>query len=293
MVSIDREKCKNCGACIDVCPSLVIDRRGKGSGMVVHARFPEFCIACGHCVAVCPHGAVSIEGMPADAFRKVPDLPVDPEALKALMLSRRSIRKYRDQAVPEKIVWDLIEVATHAGTASNLQGVRFILLTDRTLLDRIEETVIDILWNSGLKYFDGGKNLRSRLIARHFGPDVRARMERTHRIIKTRRTEDRLQGMIFRGAPLVVLAHDEPNGLMEPINCALALRNMELLAHANGLGSCWVGFLINAADRKPAVINDLVGLDRSRRIYGALMLGYPKNSYLRLIPRSDREVKKR
>ena len=53
------------------------------------------------------------------------------------IFTRRSIRKYTDQAVPEELVTDLLKAAMAAPSAGNEQAWQFIVIRDRALLDAI------------------------------------------------------------------------------------------------------------------------------------------------------------
>lgn len=51
------------------------------------------------------------------------------------ILSRRSIRKYTNQPVPEQVVKELLEAAMSAPSAVNQQPWQFIVINDRKILD--------------------------------------------------------------------------------------------------------------------------------------------------------------
>lgn len=53
------------------------------------------------------------------------------------ILSRRSIRKYTADPVPENVVNQLLEAAMNAPSASNQQPWHFIVINDRGILDKI------------------------------------------------------------------------------------------------------------------------------------------------------------
>ena len=53
------------------------------------------------------------------------------------VLSRRSIRKYTDQPVPDEVVKHLLEAAMSAPSANNKQPWHFVVIRDRGLLDAI------------------------------------------------------------------------------------------------------------------------------------------------------------
>ena len=58
------------------------------------------------------------------------------DALKNI-LGRRSIRKYKNIAVSQEVVRQLLEAGMHAPTARNIQPWHFIVVDDRHLLDEL------------------------------------------------------------------------------------------------------------------------------------------------------------
>jgi nitroreductase len=58
------------------------------------------------------------------------------EAMDAI-LSRRSIRKYTTEPVPDHLIKELLEAAMSAPSAGNEQPWHFIVITDRQILDEI------------------------------------------------------------------------------------------------------------------------------------------------------------
>jgi nitroreductase len=61
------------------------------------------------------------------------------EAMDDPVLSRRSIRKYTKQEVPEELVERLLRAAMSAPSASNQQPWHFIVARDHELLDRVPD----------------------------------------------------------------------------------------------------------------------------------------------------------
>lgn len=58
------------------------------------------------------------------------------DALEAI-LSRRSIRKYSKEAVPEELIDELLKAAMNAPSAGNEQPWHFVVIQDRKILDEI------------------------------------------------------------------------------------------------------------------------------------------------------------
>lgn len=64
MVYIDKELCKSCRICINICPKQVfaittrVNRKGYNYVEAVHE---EECVACGQCENVCPDFVIHIE----------------------------------------------------------------------------------------------------------------------------------------------------------------------------------------------------------------------------------------
>ena len=66
------------------------------------------------------------------------------EALE-FMESRRSIRSYKQDAVPEDLIRQIVEAGTYAATGRGLQSPIIIAVTDREARDRLSKLNADIL----------------------------------------------------------------------------------------------------------------------------------------------------
>jgi len=276
--------------CRSVCSSSVF---GFGSGSKgeeeVEIQYPLNCYLCGHCIALCPVDAISHEELPREGFKELQPIDISPCEMRNLLLSRRSSRRYRPDPISDDDVEKLLEVAVHAGTSSNDQSEGFIVIRDQKILSELEASVIDVLWSAGLKYL-GSDGIMAKLLTKKYGKEMIRRYRMYSQIITHRRKNDTLKGMIFQNAPLVIIAHSVGTNFLGSANCALAIRNMEILALTMGLGTCWAGLLVFAAG-KSGEINKILGLGKNRQIHGALMVGYPQFEYKRMIPRKDREVR--
>jgi nitroreductase/NAD-dependent dihydropyrimidine dehydrogenase PreA subunit len=289
MISIDSAKCTKCGFCIDECPNYVFALISVAGGDTeIKVRYPEQCCICAHCVAICPETAINHDEMPAEKFEDLPGTRIPPEHIKNLLLSRRSIRAFKEKPVTKEVVGQLIETGVHAGSSSNGQTENFIIIQDRKVLAELEQIVVEVLWKAGLKYL--GSSIGCKLAKMKLGDEMVRQFIPYHHIIKNRKKNNQLEGMVFRNAPVVIVSHGLRTNFMAHANCAIAARNMEIMARTMGLGTCWVGFLSTAANHSKK-IGRYIGIPDDHNIYSAIMVGYPKHEYKKKIPRKDREVR--
>jgi len=285
MIKIDSTKCTKCGFCFEVCPNYVLD---LGESREIRVRYPEQCCICGHCVAICPENALIHEKMPIEKFEDVPITIVPTENMRDLLLSRRSVRAFKEKPVPKELIEKLIEVGIHAGTSSNGQTEGMIIIQDRKRLSELEKMVIEVVWDKGLKHL--GDRFGQKLVRAKIGDEMVRQSISYHHIIKNRRKNNQLAGAVFRNAPVVIVIHGLRTNLLAHANCSLAARNMEILAKTMGLGTCLVGFL-SAAALLAEEVGKYLEIPHDHNIFSAIMLGYPKYEFKKTIPRKERQVR--
>jgi len=260
-----------------------------GKSREIQVRYPEQCCICGHCVAICPESAITQKRIPNEKFEDSPVTQISPENMRNLLLSRRSIRVFKEETVPKELIERLIEVGIHAGTGGNGQTENFVVILDRKLLSELEKIVIEVLWNKGMKYL--GSEIGQKLAKIKIGEEMLRQTIPYHHIIRNRRQNNELAGMVFRNAPVVMVIHGLRTNFMAHADCSIAVRNMEIMAKTMGLGTCWVGFLSVAAHLAKKKIERYLEIPDNHSIYGAIMIGYPKFEYRKIIPREKREVR--
>ncbi len=260
---VDIEKCKRCGACGAECPyDLIVEDKEGFPKLRLAAK--KTCIACGHCVAVCPTSAlvlpelpVTPELTPEQCVPLARDLRLTPEQADQFLQSRRSIRAYRDKCIPEDVMEELLGVASFAPSAKNGQPAQWVVTRTSETTRRLAELTVEFM------------------AINNVFPGVIKNWEKGF-------------DKILHGAPHVAIAHAPEDGFNPAEDCSLAAAYLELAAHSRGIGACWAGFLMEAAEGY-FPIRELLGLPEGHGIYAVLMLGYPKFHYKR-IPRR-REVK--
>lgn len=261
LTTVNQEKCIKCGFCVNECPTHVF-RLGENGPEEV---YPEGCIACGHCVAVCPKEALDNSKTPLAnqaSSKKFPKL--SPEEAENFLRSRRSIRSYRKTSVPRETLIKLVNIAHYAPTGSNMQGISYVVIDDRNILDQAVEMTIKELENDPILSQRYANYIN---IYREKGIDI-----------------------ILRGAPHLVLATADAEFPRGRENAIFTLAYLELYAPTLGLGSCWAGILERLALKDHSPLLPLFNIPEGKKITGAVMVGYPKYSYPRLVDRNPLEV---
>lgn len=268
-IKVNYDKCNADGICADVCPRklIVVDDENSKPRPIPEAA--ELCINCGHCLASCPTSAISLnEIAPEDCPPINKGLWPDYNQLDHLFKSRRSIRVYKNKPVDRKIIDMLLETCRFAPSGSNAQPVNWIIATGSRRLKDLSQLVID--WMN------------------HAVETKQPVAERLHLDIVVKswnRGEDR----IFRGAPMVIMTHALETGSLPQESCVIAMTYLDLAAASMGLGTCWVGYLMLAATQY-VPLKKALGIPRDHRVYGAMVLGYPKYTYHRIPPRNQPKV---
>lgn len=258
---VDSSKCTKCGICVKACPVSIIEF-GESSYPEMNPKSSPYCVECGHCVLFCPTCANSISFLKGDSLVKVSDLALpSEEAALNLLKTRRSIRRFKQEALPDDVIGEIFDTVKMAPTACNDQPVRWIVSADPEKTKEITNLIL--CWMRGEIFKDPMSPLSL----------VGASM-----IAKAKEGEDGL----LRGAPHAALAV-VPKSHRWPEDGAIALTYLELAAHSLGVGACWGGFLTMAV-RASEDLRKYLGISEKEHICGAQMFGWPVFKPVRQFP---------
>ena len=266
LFKIDQKKCKRDGICAAECPAQIIVQADKKSFPSLLENGEEFCINCGHCVAVCPYGALTLSTMPlADCPPIQKKLLPDADTVKRFLQARRSIRQYKGKVVSRKLLTELIDTARYAPTASNAQQVQWTVFQNPEDVRKLAGMVVDF----------------TKIIL-----PVMTDLERARRMQRLVDGWANGKDGVMRGAPHLIVVHSPADLPFPAADCAIALTYLELYAYSKGLGTCWAGYFTVAAGMHEPLIKAL-DLPVGHKCFGAVMLGYPQNSYHRIPKRNE------
>ncbi|MBR2223027.1 MAG: nitroreductase family protein [Christensenellaceae bacterium] len=252
---MENNKCIRCGLCQRVCIGAI---ELTENGPVIDT---EKCYRCGHCVAVCPVDA--IENPLSARQEEILPLPSPKEAANYLR-SVRSIREYKNEAIPEEKICELLDIGRYPQTGKNTQGIGYRVLCGREKVEKLLELFIE----EGIRI---GKE----------DPAFRG-MAAVSWACRRRK-----QDIVFRGAPYLIAAIADENNPRARESGQFALTFISLLAPTMGLGTCWAGFFEDLAlsETYSAPFREFLNVPEGKKIAGVLMLGVPDVSYRRLVER--------
>ena len=136
--------------------------------------------------------------------------------------TRRSIRRFQPRLVPAPVIERILETATYAPSAHNLQPWRFVILQTNTSKAKLGQALTS--------------KLRADMTAAGAAkPEIESRVKRSlHRL-------DKAPVAILLCRDVAAIGKDEPEEIIMAIqSVAAAGLQLILAAHAEGLGGNWI-----------------------------------------------------
>jgi nitroreductase len=86
--------------------------------------------------------------------------------------------------------------------------------------------------------------------------------------------------LLFWGAPAVIIVHSSMEGSLPVEDGQYAAYNITILAHAMGLGTCFIGYASETMN-KVGKIKRSCGIPDKNRVHAVLAVGYPAQSFFK------------
>jgi nitroreductase len=182
--------------------------------------------------------------------------------------SRRSVRGYKPDHVPDDVLLELIKAGIYAPSARNQQLWRFVVVTDKSRID---------------EYADRAKQLWQGYIPLKVAAALGIGGSDISRYAKMLNAP----GLhLFHHAPALVFIF-APKARLISEDCACAAENMMLAARSLGLGSCWIGLAGPLGTDKKT--RDELKVPKGYVLMATLVFGYPTNE-VRKAPERNLDV---
>lgn len=275
---IDAEHCTGCGRCVSVCPKETLSLE-NGKAVVSGSESMH----CDHCAAICPEGAVRVDAIDTDLAayenftteeRWLPFGEGDTGRLVQLMRSRRSCRNFKELPVSADLLSDLVKVGVTAPSGSNCQPWTFTLLPDRARVEAFARHIA--------RFFDKlnrtAEKAWLRNLLRLCGQPTLHNYYRDHyHTVKEGLDTWRAGGRdrLFHGAPAVMVVAARKAASCPAEDALLATQNLLLAAHTMGLGTCLIGFAVEAM-RHDGSIAKVLEIPSEEAVHAVIALGWPK-----------------
>jgi nitroreductase len=186
------------------------------------------------------------------------------DELMDLIKTRRSVREFKPDSIPRDVVLRLVEAASWAPSGSNQQPWRFVAVQNSLVKAQVAAAVHDAIKTISLRMKSERAREEFTAYSRYF--------------------------TVFEDSPLVICVYSEA---YQPLigrllarygeedeeiissgniqSCSAATENLLLMAHAMGLGGCWMTGPVIAAD----AIADILEVDPKWQLVCVVALGYP------------------
>jgi len=286
-IVIDAAKCTGCGLCITVCPS---DTLSLINGVATITG--ETSLSCGHCMAICPEDAIQVKALDNEMilfetfslekkWMKYGDFPT--KELASLMASRRSCRNFKTNPIAPEILRDLIKLATFAPSGTNSQEWTFTCLSSREKVEALGVNIKHFFQNLNKK----AENIFLRKSLKLIGIKALDDYYKEY-YLSVKEAMDEMENhqidRLFHDATACILIGSGSGASCPKEDAMLAAGNILLAAHTMGLGSCLIGFAVEAMKADKTIQKNL-DIPPGERIHAVIALGYPNESYRRITGR--------
>lgn len=258
LVKIDPDKCVKCQRCVKVCPFTAL----KAENGVPQRDEEKFCIECMHCAATCPQNAISFEEKSAAENTAVKKMsPAFTAELESHIISRRSYRHFEDRPVEKDVMQKTIDMSRWAASAKNQHPTHWVVVNGKEKVDKIMDCVLRYTAETGVS------------------PEIATEYAKGNNVV-------------VGNARTLLFGCCKPGFINPPVDTAIAMTSIELVLQAQGIGTCWCGYLTRLTNAIDEIKYDILHLDEDDTVYASMMMGYPEHEkYVRIPARPfDSEI---
>ncbi|WP_412756858.1 nitroreductase family protein [Legionella bozemanae] len=169
------------------------------------------------------------------------------------LYNRRAVRNYLPKKVDSEIIHHLLDAAIHAPSALHEESRGFVVIQNKSLLDRISESAKLLTMNEKKQNID---------------------LQEEHVLQVVQQKEFN----VFYNARTLIVIYSTFKGKFVSADCWLAAENLMLAALTYGLASCVIGFAVDALNL-PEWKKEL-GIPKKMTAVAPIILGWPSGHTL-------------
>jgi len=182
----------------------------------------------------------------------------------------------------------IIEAGRFAPTGGNRQPIEYAVIESKEVLDQVRDRCIQF-------HADGAENILSVLAEKEkrgetlTGSDLAMRGYAQAWPLRLQLNRQGIDTLFYHAPVLLVLHADVEASPGPEVDAGLAAMQMALVAEAQGLGTCYIGFLIGAAQQSPE-LKRLMQIPEKNLPIVSMVTGYPDVSFHRLVSRNQARI---
>ena len=167
-----------------------------------------------------------------------------------VITKRRSVRQYEPKPIPRDVLQTIIDSGNLAPSGCNAQEWRFVVVEDGEFRKKLASLAL---------------------------PRYKKWMEKAPEELKAMREEidASCDDPVYYSAPVIMFIIG--SGMTADFDCSMVCENVMLAARSFGIGSCWVYFGQLPID--DAEVKEALELQPEEKVYGPILLGYPKSDF--------------
>ncbi len=178
------------------------------------------------------------------------------------IMKRRSVRLYESKPIPKEILQTLIDAGNAAPSGGNAQNWRFVVVEDETFKNKLVSLAI---------------------------PRYKKWMEKAPKSLADMRQEiDAVASdPVYYNASAIIFVIG--SGITSDLDTPMVCENIMLAARSLDIGSCWVYFGQLPLDDQE--IRNSLEMQPDEKVYGPILLGYPKGDFPASPPKKNAVIK--
>jgi len=174
------------------------------------------------------------------------------------IMKRRSVRFYKDKKIPRDQMEIILQAGNYAPTGAGTQMWRFVVVEDDDFRKKLAELALP-------RYEKWIKNAPEKFKA------IRDKID------------SEVEDPVYYSAPAIIFVIG--SGMTADLDCPMVCENMMLAAKSLGIGSCWVYFGQLVLDDPE--VREALDMQEDEKVYGPIIMGYPKDDMAEPAPKKD------